>query len=371
MKSKKISANPTKQFIVETITKDIRTEAAIYDLIDNSINAAEAINGHKILDKYAIEIKLRDSQFIINDNCGGISKDIAESDAFKIGSSMSYEKGHGIGMKRAFLKFGKKINIINNNLNYPFKVLIDVNKWGNNNNWDIDLKEVGYNMNNSNGLTIIVTNLYPSIVKTFSNPTFLSDLKKEISIKYRYKLKAGISIGINGQTIVPQAINGTKVVESPTYKTNDMSIKVILHSNAKNEPSGWDIIVNGRVVLYRDKSTKTLCRKHLFKPGCSYENFVGEVLVESNNIKKLPIWSTKDDLDFNSEAYKVILSVMYSVVDANRDKFKKSDVIIQYSKPWNSVERLKDYFDVNTAKEVGELSFDRTNIYLDKNDKIY
>ncbi|WP_155241900.1 hypothetical protein [Clostridium pasteurianum] len=48
--------------------------------------------------------------------------------------------------------------------------------------------------------------------------------------------------------------------------------------NVATKANGWDII-NGRVVVERDKSEKTLWRRRLIIIGCSYERFVGEVLI--------------------------------------------------------------------------------------------
>lgn len=128
MKGNKVSAAPTKEFVIETITKDIRVQAAIFDLIDNSINAAEGLTNPKRLQGYKVGLKINSSQIEISDNCGGISKDKIFGDALKIGSSMEYMGGHGIGLKRAFLKLGKKIEILSNRPDYSCKIKIDVDK---------------------------------------------------------------------------------------------------------------------------------------------------------------------------------------------------------------------------------------------------
>lgn len=370
MGSRKISAGPTKQYVIKTITKDIRTEAAIFDLIDNSINAAETNQYPKKMRDFHVDLKINKHIFQISDNCRGISKDKALGDAFKIGSSLEYKGGHGIGLKRAFLKFGENIKISSNRSDYSFSVAIDVNKWGKENNWDIIINQEKYIDVKQSGVTITVTDLYDDIVRDFSKFSFIENLKSEVGIRYRYKLSSGFTIRINGEEIKPIFIDGDKVAESPTYVKSGMEIKIILYNNIDSKENGWDIIFNGRVILNRDKSPKTLWRKRLIKIGCSYEKFVGEVLVNSANIKGLPVWSTKDDIVTNSREYEDILECMYSFIDKHRDKFKKSEVNIQYSRPWDKVEKLKDYLDVQTAKEVGENSFDKMVIYVikDKSD---
>lgn len=368
MKSKSsstiISANPTKQFIVHTITKDIRTEAAIYDLIDNSINAAEKLNSYLNLNKYTIDITINKTEFKISDNCGGISKYIATGNAFKLGSTIDYDKGHGIGMKRAFLKFGKLISINNNTLDYPFKINLNVDEWGIDDNWDIKLIPTVFSTEIDSSLAIMITSLYPDISKLFSTAKFISALRNEISIKYRYILRNGLTLKINGTSIIPKLLCNSKSLKSETiiYKPN-INVQVILHSDVTTEDNGWDIIINNRVILFRDKSDKTQWRKNLIKIGHSYENFVGEVFINCENVKALPLWTTKDEIDYSSETYLKILNFMYSFVEKNREAFKKSDISIQYKKPYDKVEKLKNLFDANTAKEVGERSFENAYLY--------
>ncbi|WP_055667203.1 ATP-binding protein [Desnuesiella massiliensis] len=360
MRGKKIDAGPTRDFIVKTITKDIRIEAAIFDLIDISINAAETLANPKRLHQYYVSLKINNSEFEISDNCGGISKDKVWGDALKIGSSDAYTGGHGIGLKRAFLKFGKDIKILSNRNDYSCRVNIDVELWGKRNNWDIDINEVKYNKDLPQGLIINVSNLYDDIKRNFSNNTFINNLIREIEVRYRYKLQSGFNIIINGQFAKLSSIEGDKVTETSYKVINSMNVKIILYNNVFTKANGWDIVINGRVVIERDKSEKTLWRKKLITRGCSYEKFVGEVIIEGDNIKKLPVWSTKDGIDINSKAYENILDYMYYIVEQHRAEFKKPKVNIQYCRSLHLVETLKDYFDVVTAKDVGECSFDYT-----------
>ncbi|KGK86557.1 ATP-binding protein [Clostridium sp. HMP27] len=360
MKDNKVNAAPTKEFVIQTITKDIRIQAAIFDLIDNSINAAEALTNPKRLQGYKVELKINGAEFQISDNCGGISRDKIFGDALKIGSSIEYTGGHGIGLKRAFLKIGKKIEILSNRPDYSCRIKIDVDKWGKNDNWDINIKEEAFEDNLSQGLTIIISNLYEEICKNFSKHKFINELINEIELRYRYKLQAGFSIEVNKNILKPAVINGIKIAESSYESFDGITTKIMLHNNVTSKENGWDIIVNGRVVLEHDKTEKTLWRKNLIKKGHSYENFVGEVFIEGENIKKLPIWSTKDGIDINSETYEKVLNRMYNLVDKYRAPFIKQEVSIQYEKPSDQVQVLKEYFDVTTAKDVGKRSFEYT-----------
>lgn len=115
MRKSIVDGSPTKEFIISTITKDITIEAAIFDFIDNSINAANKLKTRNRLGNYYVDVKITPTSLIIKDNCGGFTKEKILAGALRIGSSLEYKSGHGISMKRAFLKFGRNIYI------YPFK----------------------------------------------------------------------------------------------------------------------------------------------------------------------------------------------------------------------------------------------------------
>lgn len=359
MKTTKLDGSPTKEFIITTITKDISIEAAIFDFIDNSINAIERIIKSKRLQGYGVNIEINKDSFVIADNCGGISKDKVFKDAFRIGSSSDYKAGHGIGLKRAFLKFGKNIILESNRKDYSCIISVNVDNWGNNNNWTFDSVKTNYAEEQPEGFKINISNLYKDISNTFSKNSFINTLIEQIATRYRYILENSFRININGQDIIPKFINGKIIEESPYRIFDETQVKVKLYINNLNKDNGWDIVINNRCIVERDKTSLTQWKKRLICKGCSYDNFVGEVLINSDNIKKLPILSTKDGIDVNSRVYEKILNYMYEIIERHRDKFRKHEIIIQYIRPSDQVEKLKEHFpDAKNAKEVGEDSFD-------------
>ena len=79
-----IQGNPTKTFFIEMITRDISIKDAILDLLDNSIDGANRINSLSYEGLY-INVSISNDEFIVNDNCGGFSLDIARRYAFRFG----------------------------------------------------------------------------------------------------------------------------------------------------------------------------------------------------------------------------------------------------------------------------------------------
>ncbi|KYF59294.1 hypothetical protein BE08_43250 [Sorangium cellulosum] len=80
-------AVPTKQFFVSMLTRDISLDDAILDLIDNCLDGALRLaDGEAVAyGKHFVKIKLSKEQFSLEDNCGGIPREVAISYAFKLG----------------------------------------------------------------------------------------------------------------------------------------------------------------------------------------------------------------------------------------------------------------------------------------------
>ena len=93
------TAVPTKQFFVSMLTRDIKLEDAILDLIDNCLDGALRLgNGGKPdYSKYLVKITLAKDHFSIEDNCGGIPREVAKNYAFlKFDSSASTLEPSGV-----------------------------------------------------------------------------------------------------------------------------------------------------------------------------------------------------------------------------------------------------------------------------------
>ncbi len=141
------TAEPTKDFFIDMLTRDIPLEWAILDLIDNSVDGARdkiVKSGKVLIDAnaykgYEIRIVLSENEFIIQDNCGGFSKHAAETYAFKFGRPKlikpedKFPVGSvgrfGVGMKRGIFKLGSYFIVETKNGNDHFIVEEDIEKW--------------------------------------------------------------------------------------------------------------------------------------------------------------------------------------------------------------------------------------------------
>ena len=107
----------TKEFFIFSITKDIKLDAAICELIDNSINAAQKLNvsnspkRHHV-DLYIGKTSTNSNEFLIKDDYEGITRKDAKNKAFVLGNDSKYYKsGFGIGMKRALFKLAEEFTL--------------------------------------------------------------------------------------------------------------------------------------------------------------------------------------------------------------------------------------------------------------------
>ena len=130
-----INANPTKEFFIYMLTKDIELERAILDLIDNSIDGAKRLRSDGDYEGLTLEIQISTDGLTIEDNCGGIPVEVAQKYAFRFGRPHDMPETQksvgqfGVGMKRSIFKLGKKALIKSKSSDGEFEVSIDVDEW--------------------------------------------------------------------------------------------------------------------------------------------------------------------------------------------------------------------------------------------------
>ncbi len=352
----KVDGGFTKDFAIIAMKKDITTRLAIFDLIDNSIEAASTlgnIRGHQI------KINTEDNKFSIKDDCGGFNPKVIH-EIFKIGGHGDKTNGFGVGMKRAIIKLGNKADIFSYNIDESYQIPFNVEKWGTNDDWSLEIKKLSKAKRRTYGVEIYLDKLDDEVIKFFKKGEY-NNLSRDISRRYRMFLDAGIEIILNGKKIKPYRIKDEPDKISPKYVIqNNINVQVKLYSTIGiNEENGWDIFINRRCICETNKSTDVQWSRTKQERGYSYRNFRGEVLIEILDTSDLPLNSTKEKLDFNSELMNKIIRVMYNYLFNNKDMFKKKDVKIEFERDISDVQVLKDYFDENTAKAVGERAFDR------------
>jgi hypothetical protein len=331
-----IHADPTKDFFVNMITRDIALSDCIFDLLDNSIDGARRNlkRAGKPFAGFKIELQLGAESFKITDNCGGITLADATDHAFHFGrkSKSAYDvKGgiglYGIGMKRALFKIGKSADVISQSNGDSFKVVIDVDSWlANDDNWDFPW--VAEAPSSTKGTTIIIRSLNPGIGAAFIDPLYISELRKTIARDYTFFIEKGLLIVLNGANVssYKYGLKRNANIEPGlrAYSDEGVDVRIIagliedlpddipdeIRPNSV-ERQGWYVICNDRVVLAGDRSNKTVWGNDnfpLWHP--QYKGFAGFVFFNCEDQSKLPWTTTKRDLDDSSPLYRRTITQM-------------------------------------------------------------
>lgn len=376
MKTSKITikADPSKDFFIDMLTRDISLEACVLDLIDNSIDSIVQETGFdpmkglfekgEFLKEYEISIIFNEKKFSITDNAKGVTSEEAKDRIFHFGASekdikhISGKKGlsvYGIGMKRSFLKMGKKIVFKSSTKEEVVNVDMKVDSWLKQQGWELS-GQVETKNNNETGTIILVEKLNDSTSFNFKNKAFQERLLNKINEVYGIFLLNGLSIKINEETAKPVL---PKIAESEnlksaieTFEKNNIKVKIVAgvtHKDSK-ESNGWYIFCNGRLILGGDKTEVTgwsgrVGQLRQFHP--SINRFVGFVYFESDDPSVLPWATTKDDVDFESEIYQYTLLEM----------IKMATPIARYL--------AKRYAEVKDKKEIDDLFADAKEVSID------
>lgn len=348
--SKTFSAEPTKEFFINMLVRDINLQDAIGDLVDNCIDGANRLRNGGNFEGLFINITLNAGSFVIEDNCGGIDIDIAKKYAFRFGrpddiEDIKYSIGQfGIGMKRALFKLGNKFSIDTKTINNSFKMSVDVNKWrSEKDQWVFEYDhDEDYSDNqidsSKTGTKISVTELNEDVKNAFVDSLFLQNLQNDLELNQLYNLNKGLKITFNGNLIKAKNL---KVNVSPEFKLghwetkiNDVSVKLIVGvGSQQQELGGWYIFCNNRLIVGPDTSELTGWTGR-GKGGVAnyhhqYFRFRGYAFFEAEDSEKLPWNTTKTGMNPDSPIFKAVrlemIEMMKSVINSFLNPLKKEN----------------------------------------------
>lgn len=335
--TRRARANPTKAFFVRMLTRDISLTDCVLDLVDNSIDGAWSISGaaptelieDDALANFRVDITVTAEKFVIADNCGGIDLDDATNYAFTFGRSeeddeQGYSVGvYGIGMKRAVFKMGDRVRIYStfgDSSFDAFEVPINVADWlaDKGEPWDFELLQA--NPAPTTGVTISVESLFPDTQATFGDPTYVRRLGSILARDYMVPLMRGLTITLNGVSIIPRTVSFASGGEFAPMRSSymDGAVRVEIIAGMTSRPpddvaptegsdedtSGWYVLCNGRVVLAADRTDATVWGSVLPRWHRQYAGFTGVVLFSSTDPILLPMTTTKRNVDTASAVYR-------------------------------------------------------------------
>lgn len=347
-----VNANPTKEFFISMLTRDIDVKAAIVELIDNSIDGAKRLRASGDYHGLFINITYDRDSFRIQDNCGGISIKTARDYAFRFGRSSghSVEKApgqhftgvFGIGMKRSLFRLGTEFEITSNTEEEHFKLHVNVDEWikDDSNDWTFQLSEEGQKADYPDqevGTDIFISKLHEGISDQFGLKYFFTTLTLYIERFRTIAMENGLEITINGQPIYFSSDQIIQTNDITPYGKeeiiDDVIIRIIAGIVPKGEPekAGWYIYCNGRLVVFADKTNLTGWGEdgtRLYHPSLAF--FRGYAYFESNNSDSLPWNTTKTGVDTSSKYYIYAKRLMQ---EATQQVVKECSQLIDSSLP--------------------------------------
>jgi len=336
----KAQASPTKQFFVSMLTRDISLDDAILDLLDNCLDGAMRIaDGDKVdYRQHFVKIKLTKNQFSIEDNCGGIPRDVAINYAFKMGREPDDDRDsdtetigmYGVGMKRAIFKMGKDALVRTRHDNDTFEVPI-TSKWLDAKNWDplpINEPTKASEKLPQPGTRIIVKDLYEGVARHFENEAFENKVRTAISEHFTMFLQWGLKVELNDKPVDPvrvevlvssredgpapyvfrRTIDGVVVSITVGRNTNralgnEDEEDAGFERDRSSATAGWTVLCNDRAVIVGDKGRLTGWGDGIPLYHPQFAIITGIIEFRSKRADKLPVTTTKRALDTSSNVW--------------------------------------------------------------------
>lgn len=335
-------AYPVKRFFIDVVTQDIQIIDTIPEFVDNSIDGANRLSEEdEDLSGLRVEIELDENGVAIKDNCGGISRELAEDYAFRFGrpeeinDQLESRIGeYGVGMKRSLFKLGRSFTLESNpEEGYRFLIDVDVDEWESHDDWNFDA-EIIYQDDprcelDEPGTRIEIDDLREEAGQEFEDEIFISQLKNKLVSRFNQYLQRDFQIILNKDPLGYTSIDMLQSDDiEPAYRDFDIehdgtTLNVDIRSGVgKSDPdrAGWYVFCNGRLVLEADQSPVTGWDGDAIpKFHGQFNRFRGVVNFKSEDPGALPWNTTKTDVNSDSmvfqKARQKMISEMRPVVD--------------------------------------------------------
>ncbi|MBT1546420.1 ATP-binding protein [Curtobacterium aurantiacum] len=349
--SKSVFAGPAKRMFIDVLTRDVSLIPAILDLVDNSVDSANALlraaadstdapDGLKL----RIDISAYPDRFEVRDNCEGITLEAAEGYVFALGrpeeGSASQQTGSigrfGVGMKRTLFKIADSFTVRSATADTLFKVDLDIEDWMSkrteegHDDWYIQLDVLRRGDDEPRGTTVQVNELQTWVTDAFSDAKMINRLREELRSRHRMAIERGIEMRLNGTPLKPlpsQVSAGGEI--APGYRRFAVDsvdggaisveifagmVKAVTHRGTDEEPedgeeaeraAGWYVFGNGRLIVGPDRSDLTgwAGGRDLPRYHNQYSRFRGYVLMTADDVRALPWTTDKTGIEPNDRAW--------------------------------------------------------------------
>jgi len=347
LQEEEIDVTPTRALFVEMLTRDIRLDRAVLDLVDNSIDGAKRLRPSEDADLSGLEVRisLGGDKFEISDNCGGIGIETARHYAFRFGRAkgMTATPGSvgqfGVGMKRALFKFGHAFQVRSTTVNDRFHLDVNVDTWEQEAGpWRFTFESTETAIDvppDQTGTNILVSPLRDDVKAQFASTTFRNALGRQIESVQQQYIDRGLRIVFDEKTLLasPWQLSRGEGIE-PMYSEDSLQIgsgtvkRRIFAGVGRSSPqeAGWYVFCNGRMILSADQTKATGWERGDDEQGVTMPKFHGQfarfrgyVFLDAQDASLLPWNTTKtgvdEDTDIWRNTYSQMRSAMRPVID--------------------------------------------------------
>lgn len=346
MRSNKLVVD--QRLLKKKFSKNEPLSKTISRFIDNSIIAkGKSISQYNPCE---ISIDIYKDFISIKDNSGGVDNNKTEDDIFKLDIDKN-KKTDNNGILLSFFTLGNLIQMYSNNSSISRKFWINLNS--KDKELTVNSDFIDYDPSKDDGTTIYISDLDPKIIKIIENKNCLNNLIYELGIKYRMHISKNLAtIKVNNNLVKSIDIEG-EIILPETQLLDCYHVK--LYKCSEKFSSGIEVFINNFMKYDKEEGKQLAPWKNLTRHKYSFKNCVVVVTCEVEESK------------FDKDEDKLFEAII-DLIKENKDKFKNNTVIIQFEIPIVLAEKLMEYFNVDSAKELGIKGVQLLNEIF-KNDK--
>ncbi|WP_345960822.1 ATP-binding protein [Pseudomonas sp. NY8896] len=354
-----VSFNSDADYLIQGLTSDVSTIECIYDLIDNSIDAARSkiIRASKRFKKdsyglpasykgFKIDLDVTSRKVAVSDNCAGIDESTLSDKVFTIGkrSKHAFGIGHyGVGLNRAIFKLGSSVRLMTDNGVHAFSLgfsEMDVRSAVENKS-TIQARRLPTSKKSYYKLEI--DSVKNDVLSDLGSDTWLDTLRDQIRIRYAIFCAKGLVISVNKKKVGsfgPKIRNPDFLEKRAKNFVSQSGVSVYLeaglHENyriAKFEIDyeqfkpvikgltpeyGWYVVCNDRIILVADKTKITGWTTTAWHN--EYHGFLGWAHYVSEDPSLLPWDTKKTGINTNNQTHIEVLSSLKELADDYRSR---------------------------------------------------
>jgi len=360
IKTIKVESGVNPRFLEETLTQDITPLASLFDLIDNSIDAARdhLLKSKPTLDdyglpsdysEYAIHIRIDKNSIRVLDNCLGMEEIVLSKKAFHIAdpSEHAFGIGHyGLGLKRSLLKFGTQYAMSTDTGDIAFTMKFSNKNFGGERSAKLTANQ--FPTSGKRKTLFSVSDLKPTVKYEIKEKVWFKNAVNQLSVRYAPYVSKGLKITVrsilHNEFIsvggsIPELRADTKILIEKIHRNID-GVDVFIdagihqshyfpeeenHSLSNNRAItsefGLYFICNDRVIVAASSSSEHGWKTN--KWHSEYNGFVCLVRFVSEDPKKMPWNTAKTALKTDSTLFLKIKEELQPIADFYRGEIKR------------------------------------------------